>query len=43
MLPKKYKNWKMRCGVVLQCMAERSIDSTALVITLLKIFSHQLP
>ena len=22
MLPKKYKNWKMRCGVVLQCMAE---------------------
>ena len=22
MLPKKYKNWKMRCGVVLQRMAE---------------------
>ena len=22
MVPKKYKNWKMRCGVVLQRMAE---------------------
>lgn len=22
MLPKKFKNWKMQCGVVFQCMME---------------------